>query len=61
MFLGDEKKTVSVMLYSSKKLRELWAQLVDQVETMDERFEKINERLEKYRKNFNEIVNSVDK
>ena len=61
MFLGDEKKTVSVMLYTSKKLRELWAQLRDQVETMDERFEEINDRLEKYRKKFNEIINSADK
>ncbi len=61
MFLGDEKKTVSVMLYTSKKLRELWAQLRDQVETMDERFEKINDRLEKYRKKFNEIIDSADK
>ena len=63
MFIGDEKRTVSIMLYSTQKLRKLWGQLVEQVDITNKRFEKINNRLEEVRSKLQKHVskNSLSK
>lgn len=49
MQIEKGKNTVSVMLSTTKNLRELWAELKNQANITNERFKKINERLETVR------------
>ena len=49
MLIGDEKETVSIMLYTSHNLRGLYSDLEKQASIADERWKEINERLEAVR------------
>jgi hypothetical protein len=61
MYLGDEKRTVSIMLYSTRKLRELWGELDKQLDIANERFKKINEDLEETRSNLKPYLSKNSK
>lgn len=59
--LGDESKSLSIMIYSIHRLKELWTQLNEQFNIINNKYDYMSDRINKINKRLENIRTNIKK